>query len=433
MRMRRRHEDADRESSQEAGAAAEDAVAPATPEQLGLEPGSAHADPADVADHVVRAQRPGSPRRPFDGIEIPYGVRLSAAWSWRSIVIAAGVALLFFVLTSLTVVVIPVVVALLLAALGAPAAARLRSWGVHRGPAALLVIVLGIAIVGGIVAFVTHQVVVGFNDLATQVQTSIDQLQSFLTRFGLSQDQLQQAVTQLRQEFIGGNGHSGLTKGVLSATVTAGHVLAGVFIMLFTLFFFLYDGRNIWLWLVRLLPAAARERTDGAGRRAWLVLESYTRATAIVALVDALGIGFVALLLGLPLVAPITALVFLGSFVPIVGATVSGAVAIAVALVAKGPLAALLMLLGVLAVQQLEAHVLQPFLLGRLVSVHPLAVILAIGVGSFLAGIVGALLAVPIISVANAVGHYLSSTSVHRQAAETAEATDAGDAERAGA
>jgi len=193
--------------------------------------------------------------------------------------------------------------------------------------------------------------------------------------------------------------------------VTIGHLIAGAFIVLFATIFFIYDGRAIWLWLVRLLPHAARERTDGAGMRAWLVLSSYTRATVLVALVDAIGIGVVAAILRLPLVVPIAVLVFLSSFVPIIGATLSGAVAVAVALVTNGLLSAVLMLVGVLGVQQLESHVLQPFLMGRMVRVHPLAVVLVVAVGSFAVGIVGALLAVPAAAVANAVVGYLASTS----------------------
>ncbi|MGZ8750933.1 MAG: AI-2E family transporter, partial [Pseudonocardia sp.] len=146
-----------------------------------------------------------------------------------------------------------------------------------------------------------------------------------------------------------------------------------------------------------------------SGAVAWGQLTSYTRATILVALVDAVGITAVALVLRVPFALPIGVLVFLLSFIPIIGALLSGFVAVVLALVAHGPVTALLMLAGVLAVQQLESHILQPFLLGRAVKVHPLAVILAIAVGIVLAGIVGALIAVPLAAVANAVaGHLLS-------------------------
>jgi predicted PurR-regulated permease PerM len=157
---------------------------------------------------------------------------------------------------------------------------------------------------------------------------------------------------------------------------------------------------------------------DSSGQVAWATLKSFVRATVLVAFVDAVGIALVAVILSVPLALPIGVIVFLGAFVPIVGAAVSGSVAVLVALVAHGPFVALLMLGGVLLVQQLESHVLQPFLLGRAVAVHPLAVILAIAAGVLVAGIVGALLAVPIVASLNAVVHHLAQTETAEQIEE---------------
>ena len=168
-----------------------------------------------------------------------------------------------------------------------------------------------------------------------------------------------------------------------------GHVVAGFFIVLFSTYFFLADGDRIWAWLVRLAPRAARERVDSSGQVAWRSLTQFVRATVLVAAVDAIGIMIVAAILGVPFVLAIGVLVFLGAFVPMVGATIAGTVAVLVALVDQGPLTALLMLGGVILVQQIEGHVLQPFLMGRFVSVHPLGVIVAIGCGVLAAGIVG--------------------------------------------
>jgi predicted PurR-regulated permease PerM len=162
--------------------------------------------------------------------------------------------------------------------------------------------------------------------------------------------------------------------------------------------------------VVRLFPRDARLKVDGAGVRAWATLTAYVRATVIVAAVDGAGVTLVALGLGVPLATPLGVLVFLGAFVPIIGSLVSGCVAVLVALVALGPLKALLMLAGVIAVQQLESHVLQPFLMGHAVRVHPLAVILAIGAGVLVAGVVGALFAVPLAAVVNVVAGYLAGT-----------------------
>jgi putative heme transporter len=179
--------------------------------------------------------------------------------------------------------------------------------------------------------------------------------------------------------------------------------------VLFATYFFLADGPRIWSWVVRLAPRAGRQHVDSSGRVAWISLTQFVRATVIVAATDAIGIMIVAAILGVPFVAAIGVLVFLGSFIPMVGATVAGTVAILVALVDQGPITALFMLGGVILVQQIEGHVLQPFLMGRWVSVHPLGVIVAIGCGVLVAGIAGALVAVPLAAAANAVVQHLAS------------------------
>ena len=165
---------------------------------------------------------------------------------------------------------------------------------------------------------------------------------------------------------------------------------------MFSTYFFLADGARIWSWVVRLTPRVAREKVDSSGRVAWRSLTMFVRATVLVAATDALGIMLVAAVLGVPFVLAIGVLVFLGAFIPMIGATVAGTVAILVALVDQGPVTALFMLVGVIIVQQIEGHVLQPFLMGRFVSVHPLGVILAIGCGVLVAGVAGALIAVPL-------------------------------------
>ena len=189
--------------------------------------------------------------------------------------------------------------------------------------------------------------------------------------------------------------------------------------MLFATYFFLADGNRIWGWVVRIFPRASRERADSSGRIAWTSLTAFVRATMLVAFTDALGVMIVAAILKVPFVFAIGVLVFIGAFIPMIGALLSGSVAVLVALVAQGPVVALIMLGGVVAVQQLEAHVLQPFLLGRLVRVHPLAVIVAIAAGVLVAGIAGALVAVPLVAALNAVVMHLSNTgSTEREAEE---------------
>ncbi len=186
-------------------------------------------------------------------------------------------------------------------------------------------------------------------------------------------------------------------------------MLAGFFIVLFSTYFFLADGDRIWSWVVRLAPRVARERVDSSGRVAWISLTQFVRATVIVAATDALGIMIGAAILQVPFVLAIGVLVFLGAFVPMIGAAIAGSVAVLVALVDQGPVTALIMLAVVVGVQQFEGHVLQPFLLGRFVSVHPLGVILAIGAGVLVAGVAGALVAVPLAAAVNAVVQHLAA------------------------
>jgi predicted PurR-regulated permease PerM len=198
--------------------------------------------------------------------------------------------------------------------------------------------------------------------------------------------------------------------------------VAGLFIVLFATYFFLADGPFIWAWMVRLFPRVGRLRADSSGRVAWTSLTQFVRATVLVAGTDALGVMIGAYVLGVPFVSAIGVLVFLGAFIPMIGAFVSGTVAVLVALVAVGAFKALLMLGVIVLVQQLEAHVLQPFLMGRFVSVHPLGVIVAIAMGVIVAGIPGALIAVPLAASLNAVVQHLADyTEVGEDPEEAAE------------
>ncbi len=205
---------------------------------------------------------------------------------------------------------------------------------------------------------------------------------------------------------------------------TLADVVAGMFIVLFSTYFFLADGPLIWSWIVRIFPRAGRLRADSSGRVAWKSLTQFVRATVLVAATDAIGVMVGAVILGVPFVSAIGVLVFIGAFVPLIGAFVSGTVAVLVALVAVGPFKALLMFGVIVLVQQLEAHVLQPFLMGRFVSVHPLGVIIAIALGVIVAGIAGALIAVPLAASLNAVVQHLASYTEVGEDAEEANDDD---------
>lgn len=372
-------------------------------------------------DPEVTAAVPGdhapAPLSRRDDLTVPRGVRVAAAWSWRLLVIAVALSALLWLLTHVRYVVIPLVVALLLAALLEPAAARLREVGVPRSLAAAIVLIGGLGAVVGILTAVVEAFIDGMPALYDNVRRGVQQIETWLRTgpLDLSQRQMDSAFERANRWLA--ENQSTFTAGATEAAVAVGHVIAGIFLVLFALFFFMRDGRGIWSFVTRLFPRDTRQSVYGAGDAAWRTLTSYVRATVLVAFIDAVGIGSAAYLLGLDLWFPIGALVFLAAFVPIVGATISGAVAALVALVTHGWVTALLMLGAVIVVQQVEGHLLQPLLLGRAVSVHPLAVIIAIATGAYVAGIVGALISVPLVAVVNTMIRHLNSG---RQAEEQA-------------
>ncbi|MGH3356412.1 MAG: AI-2E family transporter [Nocardioidaceae bacterium] len=334
---------------------------------------------------------------------IPRGVDIAAAWSWRFLVIVLATGVLGWLVSYLQVVVIPVVVALLLAALLVAAVNRLHRGKLARGPATGIVLVGVLVFLGAMLTLVGQQVIDGFSDLSEQVVKGLQQIERWARTGPLSLSDAQLTSLLNEAQAVVTTSNEQIVSSATSLGTAIGQLVAGFFIVLFALFFFLYDGERIWTFLTRLFPRSSRNRVDSAGRVAWASLTAFVRATMVVALVDAVGIMLAAVILSVPLAVPIGVLVFLGSFVPIVGALVSGFVAVIVALVAQGPVVALLMLGAVLLVQQVESHVLQPFLLGKAVSVHPLGVILAVTAGVLVAGVMGALVAVPVVASLNAV------------------------------
>jgi predicted PurR-regulated permease PerM len=354
-----------------------------------------------AAPVVVVAKEPTAD----DGL--PRAIRVAGAWALRFILIVAAAYLLLRLVSLLRVVIIPVVVAVLLAALFQPFAEFLRRRGLNRSLSAGLVVLAALVLVFGGLGLIVRTFISEFDNLSTQVSDGIQEVQTWLSQgpLNLSQSELNAFLDRAREVITENQGT--LTSGALSTATTVGEVLAGFFLVLFTLFFFLRDGSQIWSFLCRLLPRDARIPTARAGHYSWHTLVSYVHATVLVAFVDAVGIGIGLAVLGIPLVLPLSALVFLGAFIPVVGATLTGAVAVLVALVAEGPVSALIILGVVIGVQQLEGHVLQPLIMGRAVALHPLAVILAIAIGIIVAGIVGGLVAVPLLAVLNTGIRYL--------------------------
>ncbi|MFC4783390.1 AI-2E family transporter [Nocardioides sp. MAHUQ-72] len=347
----------------------------------------------------------------FSRAQVPWGLDLAAAWGWRFLVIVAAGYVVFWAIGFFAVVVLPVVVALLITALVSPVVAGLHRLGLPRGLASILVVISGIAFVAALLTFAGQQVANGANDLADQTVKGLDEVKHWLKTGPLhaTDSQINDYISRAQKAITPSTDGGSILGRVTEVGTALGHVLAGFFIVLFSTYFFLADGERIWAWMVRLAPRAGRQHVDTSGRVAWISLTQFVRATVIVAATDAIGIMIVAAVLGVPFVLAIGVLVFLGAFIPMVGATVAGTVAILVALVDQGPITALFMLGGVILVQQIEGHVLQPFLMGRWVSVHPLGVIIAIGCGVLVAGIPGALVAVPLAAAVNAVVQHLAS------------------------
>lgn len=332
---------------------------------------------------------------------VPPLIRKAAAWSWRLLAIIALAVAVLWVIRRLEVIVVPVALALMVTALMIPAVDFLDRRGAPRGGAVALVLLSGMAIVGGMLTFVVSQFITGMPGLVEQVTHSIDSARTWLIEgpFHLSRDQINNAGNAAIEAIR--NNQEKVTSGALSTAATVTEIVTGALLTLFTVIFFLHGGRNIWQFVTKIFPSNVQERVREAGRAGFNSLIGYVRATFLVALVDAVGIGTGLAIMGVPLALPLASLVFLGAFIPLVGAVIAGFLAVVVALFAKGFVYALITLALIIAVQQLEGHVLQPLVMGRAVSVHPLAVVLAIAAGSVLAGIVGALLAVPIVAFLN--------------------------------
>jgi putative heme transporter len=378
---------------------------------------------------------PPPPPAPFDET-VPRSLRIAAAWSWRLIVVAGVGWGLLWIVDRFLILVAPLMIALLLTGLLAPAQRRLQALRLNRSFATFLVLVGGLAAVVGTITLAANQVIQGIDDLVASAEEGIVDIQNWLQGPPLQMSDTDfQDLAEQGRTWVEDNTET-LTTAGLSAVTGTFHFLTGFLITLFATFFLLRDGRQIWTFLVGLLPTRARAPMTYAGDGAWRSLSGYVRATVLVAFIDAVGIGIGLWVLRVPLVVPLAALVFLGAFVPMIGAFISGTIAVLVALVdapgdgvldGGGPIKALMVLGLILLVQQVEGHLLLPLIISRAVKIHPLAVIIAVTAGTLLAGIIGALVAVPIVAVLNAVVrrlnryHQLSAPALETAAPEPAE------------
>jgi predicted PurR-regulated permease PerM len=347
------------------------------------------------------ALTPARGLRPVDD-DVPYGVRIAAAWSWRVIAILLATGIIVWLLSHVSLLIIPLMVAALLSGLLSPIVSFQRRRGVPNGVATGLTVVGFLVVVVGSLALVGRTLARGFASLWEQALTGLAQIQQWMATgpLKITNEELDGYIDNALKE-LQSNSASILT-GALSWGSTLGHVAAGLLLAIFALVFFLLEGGRIWRFLVGLMPRQAQAATGGAGRQGWRTLVNYVRVQLFV------GIGLGALILGVPLALPLGVLVFIGSFIPVLGALVTGALAALLALVANGWVNALIMLAIVLVVQQAESHILQPLVMGKAVSLHPLAVVLAVAGGSMIAGIAGALFAVPVMAVVSTMVRYIA-------------------------
>lgn len=333
---------------------------------------------------------------------VPPLLRDLAGWTWRALVLALAGYLLVQLLDMLYFIVLPFFAALFATSLGYPIVNWFNRRGVPRAAATWLTVLLAVVVFGGVAIFVVDRAVSQYSDLVTQVNAAVTKFRHFLTVDlhvkSSSTASLEKTITTYLDKH-----QSSIASGALSGIATVGETLAGVVLWFFMTFFLLYDGHNIWKWFVGLLPQGGQARAQAAGEAAWSRLEGFVRGTFLIALFHGVVAAIALWAMGVPLVAPLALLVFMGSFLPIVGAFLFGGLAVAVTFVTQGWVLGVV-LIGILVIDnQIEAHILQPFLVGRYVRLHPLAVAVAIAGGTLLEGIYGAVLAVPTVAVIYAV------------------------------
>lgn len=334
----------------------------------------------------------------------PPGHRASALWadgfgrvgtrSLQVLAVLAVVAVFVLVVTQLTLVVIPVLIALVIAAAISPLVSFLRRKGLPSVAATWVALVALVAVLSAILWLVVGAVVNQWGDLRDQALEGFDELQVYLQDlpFEITAEQ----IASVRDSVTGLLQSDAVSSGAIAGVSQTVDFVAGFFIMIVVLFFFLKDGPQLWEFLLRPFEGRRYERGKRIGDTTVRTLGGYIRGTAVVAAVDAVAIGIGLAIVGVPLVLPLSVLVFLLAFIPLVGATVAGILAALVALVAVGPVEALVVVAIVVVVNQLEGDFLQPIVMGRVLRLHPLVILFALTAGTVLAGLTGAVLAVPI-------------------------------------
>ncbi len=332
---------------------------------------------------------------------VTWPIRVAAAWAWRIALIGATVYVIFRLLSRVGLVVFPFIIALFMTAMLLPVVNRLRGVPGRKSMPALLALLIGMLVLAGLGWFVAWQISSHQQQLADQINRVVDQSKHWLETgpLHIKSSDLDKITTNITDAV---KSHSSqLISGAVDTVKTAAEVLAAFLMILLTTFYLLRDGEQIWSWFVRLFPQAARDRLDFAGRAGWGTFGGYMRGQFLIALFHGVSTTVLLLILQVPLAAALGVLIFIGSFIPLLGLTVTGALAVAISLLEHGATAAIVVAVAIVVLVQVEGHVLQPFIMSRSVHVHPLAVVLAVIAGTTLKGIPGALIAVPLVAFLN--------------------------------
>lgn len=336
-----------------------------------------------------------APPRSFAGQVVADG----AVWTARLLVLLLGAYVLLQLARTLGLLVLAAAAAVLLTALAHPISSRLKRWGLPKGLAA------AVTVLGGAAALVLTMwwIVTRVIDQSPQIISSFSDAVGRLPVSTPSLTNLQGNVVHFLEQHQGS-----ITSSALTGLRYVTEATTGLALTVFITFYLLYDGEQVWERMMRLAPHGRRQTTAIAGKQAWVRLAGWVRGTFLIGVFHGAVVGVTLLLLGVPLVAPLALLVFLGSFIPIVGALLFGGLAIIVAFATHGLVAALILFVVLIVDNQIEAHVLQPFLVGRYVKLHPLTVVASITAGELLAGLPGAILAVPLVAAVFAVLTHLA-------------------------
>ena len=344
---------------------------------------------------------------------VPVPLAIATAYAWRLLVLAIAVAVVVLVLVELRLVFLPVLAALFLTTLLSPLVLRLRRRGWKPALATTTVFIGTLIVLALLMALFVPQVASEVGDLGSRVKEGANQVLEYATKgpLNLSEEQVQGYIDRASEQLQ--ENRDRIASGLVSAGVRVFEFLAGTLLTLVLLFFFLKDGRAMWAWFTGQFTEPVQTHVVAIGERLWATMASYLRGVAIIGAIEGTAAGIVLLIVGVPLVAPLVLLQFLAAFFPVVGPIVAGAVATLVALVTGGVGDAVVIAIAILAIQQLDNHLLQPVIMGRAVKLHPVVVLVVLTAGGVVGGVIGALLAVPAAAGASTIGHYINQHRAH--------------------